>query len=93
MKQNDVRAVLDAALKAGGDYAEIFLDDTRRNSIDYKDGKVESALTGHDYGAGIRVMLGTNVAYGYTCDTSRQALMQVALDAANALQSAKGEGC
>lgn len=88
-----IQAALTAGIANGADFAEVFFEDTRRTTVGYKDGKVETALSGCDYGAGVRVLSGTNCAYAYTCDVSEQALKQAALAAAQTLQAAKGEMC
>ena len=90
LNQNDIRAVLDAALQAGGDMAELFFEDTLRNTLEYRDGRVETALAGRDYGAGLRVMLGNNCAYAYTCDVSPAGLKEAAVSVAQAVGSARG---
>ena len=82
-----VQKVLQAALDAGADFAELYYENTERNSLQYRDGKVETMLSGLDAGAGLRVFSGTNSAYAYTCDISAQALMNAALSAAQALKA------
>lgn len=93
MNRQSVWAALDAAIAHGGDFAEVFVEDTRRTNVVYRDQKVDTALSGRDYGAGVRVMSGTNCAYAYTCDTSEQALLQAAISAAQSLEAAKGQMC
>ena len=50
-----VQRVLQAALQEGADFAELYYENTQRNSLQYRDGKVETVLSGLDAGAGIRV--------------------------------------
>lgn len=88
-----VQKVLQAALDAGADFAELYYENTERNSLQYRDGKVETMLSGLDAGAGLRVFFGTNSAYAYTCDISAQALMNAALSAAQALKANAKEHC
>lgn len=88
-----VQKVLQAALDAGADFAELYYENTERNSLQYRDGKVETMLSGLDAGAGLRVFSGTNSAYAYTCDISAQALMNAALSAAQALKANAKEHC
>lgn len=88
-----VQKVLQAALDAGADFAELYYENTERNSLQYRDGKVETMLSGLDAGAGLRVFSGTNSAYAYTCDISAQALMNAALSAAQALKAKAKEHC
>ena len=70
MEKGRMERALEAAIQAGGDFAEVFFEDTVKNSVEYKDGKIDSALCGRDYGVGIRVLSGENYAYAYTCAVS-----------------------
>lgn len=90
MNEAMMKAAIQAALKHGGDFAEVYFEDTRRHSVIYRDGKVETALSGADYGAGVRVLCKTNSAYAYTCDVSEATLMDAATAAAQALRSCNG---
>ncbi len=90
MNESTMRAAIEAAMKNGGDFAEIYFEDTRRSSVVYRDDKVETALCGVDYGAGVRVLCGTNSAYAYTCDVTDQSLIDAATTAAQALRLCQG---
>lgn len=78
--------VLAEVLKGAGDFAEIFVEDRITNSIKMVDSKIEEALTGRDYGAGIRVMSKVNSVYVYTNDLSLKGLMDAAGKASIALK-------
>lgn len=80
-----VTDVMLAALSTGGDFAEIFMEDTYNTMIRMLNGQVEEGVSGRDYGAGIRIFSGLRSVYAYTNDTSRENLMKVALEAAAAL--------
>ena len=80
-----IESVLTAALAGGGDLSELFFEDTRRNSLEYRDSKVQTVLSGRDYGAGIRVLNGLNYVYAYTADVSEAGLMAAARAAATAV--------
>ncbi|MBQ9988311.1 MAG: TldD/PmbA family protein [Clostridia bacterium] len=88
MNQTMAFAALEAALAGGGDFAEIYFEDTVRNSVRVRDGKTETALSGRDYGAGVRVMRGTSCAYAYSCEVTEKALREAAQAAAQALRAA-----
>ncbi|MDR3207044.1 MAG: TldD/PmbA family protein [Oscillospiraceae bacterium] len=81
-----VQDVLTAALSTGGDFAELFVENNAKNNIAMVGGVIEKALTGVDYGAGLRIFNGTNAVYAYTNDTARENLLRVALEAARALK-------
>ena len=82
--------VLARAVKTGGDFAEIFLEDRTSSSISMKSDRIESLGTSREHGAGIRVFEGTKAIYVYTNDTSREGLMDCATQAAAAVRSGKG---
>lgn len=89
IKQTIANAVLDEALKTGGDFSELFMQDTETNSVSMVDGSVEDARYQRKVGAGVRVLKGTRSAYAYTADTSESALIATAKAAASAIESVK----
>ena len=70
--------VLAEAVRTGGDFAELFIEDTRRTSVGLVNGKIDDALTGRKHGAGIRVYRGLESVYVHTNDTSEAGLMRAA---------------
>jgi TldD protein len=80
-----IQEVLSKALCTGGDFSEIFLEDTVKNSLKMVDGKVDSAVSGRDFGVGIRIFKGLNSVYAYTNDMSRLSLLETAYKAACAI--------
>ena len=58
LKKAAVENILAAALESGADFAEIYAERTKRSSIAMVNGKVETALGGMDYGAGVRLFFG-----------------------------------
>lgn len=89
IKSSIVNAVLDEALRTGGDFSELYLQDTESNTLSMIDGKVENANYNRKVGAGVRVLSGTRSAYAYTADTSDEALIAAARAAASALKGTK----
>nr|MDD6336200.1 TldD/PmbA family protein [bacterium] len=88
----DAQAALARALSYGGDFAEIFYEDTDVGQIALVDGRIQSATSGREHGAGIRVMKGTLSAYAYTSDTRLEGLLETASRAAIALGKAGTQG-
>lgn len=84
-------SVLEAALCSGGDFSELYVEDTESNNVSMLNGVVENATYAHSRGAGVRVLSGTRSVYAYTADTSERALIATAKAAAAAL-SGVGEG-
>lgn len=83
--------VLGRCLITGGDFAEIFEDDSINNSISLVDGKVQDAIGGRSYGIGIRIFKGLKSVYAYTNNNSLNSLLETAYRAALALGDVKEE--
>ena len=79
------QAVLAAALETGGDFSELYLEDTESNNLSMMGGTVENAAYSRLHGAGVRVLKGTRYAYAYSADTSEAALLTTARAAAAAI--------
>ncbi|MEA4971691.1 MAG: TldD/PmbA family protein [Candidatus Metalachnospira sp.] len=86
-------AVINKALSKGGDFAEIFCENTVRNNISMVNGHVDKTVSGLDYGAGIRVVNGTNAVYVYTNDMSENGLIKTAKAAADAIGETQRANC
>lgn len=80
-----IEDVLTAALSTGGDFSEVFVEDRYTNRLTLQDGKVESSLSGRDFGIGIRVFKGLQSIYTYTTDSSKEGLLKAASNAAHAI--------
>lgn len=85
VNESIARAVLDAALSTGGDYSELFMQDSEENGVTMVDGRVENSSYSRRVGAGVRVLKGTRSAYAYTADTSEEAILETARAAAAAI--------
>ena len=83
--------VLQAALETGGDFAEIFVEDKTSSSLNMIGGILEKALSGRDFGVGIRIFKGFFSVYAYTNDASEENLIKVARNASKAIQG-DGQG-
>ncbi len=90
IEQALARRVLEAALETGGDFSELFMEDTESRAISMLNGTVEDASYRRKHGAGVRVLLGEQSAYAYTADTSEEALVQTARAAAAILTGRRG---
>jgi TldD protein len=85
-----IEDTLNAALTTGGDFAEIYVEDRTNNGIVMIGGKVESTMTGRDYGVGIRIFKGFNSVYAYTNKSDRDSLISTAKKAAAAIEGKQG---
>ncbi|MBN1562479.1 MAG: TldD/PmbA family protein [Anaerolineae bacterium] len=81
-----VTKTLAAALRSGGDLAEVYVEDRTSLNLTMEDSKIETALRGEDRGAGIRVFFGDLVTYAFTDDLSEASLIAAAHAAAAAAQ-------
>lgn len=77
-----LQKALDAALSTGADFADIFVEDTYSSNLSVLNSRPDKAIVGQLYGAGIRVVFGTEVIYVTTSDLSEKGLVKAALIAA-----------
>lgn len=89
LRQATIERVLNAALETGGDFAELFVEDKRSSSLDMLGGVLEKAISGRDFGVGIRILKGFFSVYAYTSDSEEQNLIKVARFAAQAIKGQK----
>ncbi|MFO7279818.1 MAG: TldD/PmbA family protein [Thermoanaerobacterales bacterium] len=85
-----IQRTLAAALRTGGDFAEVFVEDKRSSSAMLDDGRVEELSSGRDRGAGIRVVVGETTGFAHTADLSEEGLRAAAEAAAAAARSGGG---
>lgn len=93
ISQEQASFILRRALKTGADFAEIYLERSLQNSLNYNQ-EVMDAVTFHQSaGAGIRVFFETKTAYAYTSSLDFEELLRTADLAAEAIavQIAKEE--
>ena len=82
-----IELVLEAALSKGGDFAEIYMEETRVSGLSFVNGRVEKATSGMDYGIGIRILEKTKCVYVFSNDTREEQLIRMAADASSSLQT------
>src|ERR1700741_2832315 len=81
--------VLGTAMRTGGEFAEVFIEDKRSTMAGLDDGRIEQVTSGRDRGAGLRVVRGDTTGFAHTADLSPNGL-SAAADAAAA--AARGGG-
>lgn len=86
LSKSVIEDVLTAALSTGGDFSEIFIEDRFTNNLTLQSGKIETALSGRDFGVGIRVFKGFQSVYAYTTDFEKEGLLKAANRAAQAIK-------
>ena len=78
LTKQELQAILDQTLDTGADFAEIFLEDTRGETIRVNNGEVSAISHTNTYGAGVRLICGDDEVYGYTNDTSYESVLNLA---------------
>lgn len=70
--------ILNVALSNGGDFAEIFVEETHSATYMIDNGKTQPPSTSLTYGAGIRILNNLQSVYGHTSDLSKNGLLKLA---------------
>lgn len=82
VSENDLKAVLAAALEKGGDYADLFFEHSYKNVIGLRDGEVNRASSSIDFGMGVRVLSGDQTGYAYVEKVTLEEMLKAARTAA-----------
>src|SRR4051812_23723389 len=90
IEEATITRVLGAALRTGGEFAEVFAEDKRSSSALLDDGRVEELTSGRDRGAGIRVVVGDTTGFAHTADLTEAGLLAAAEAAAAAARGGGG---
>lgn len=77
--------VLLKAVSGGADFAEIYCEITRNNTISLLDKKIDKIQDNVISGVGIRAFYGTQTVYASTCDVSRSGLLACAARVADVI--------
>ena len=88
--QSVLDSTLATALRTGGEFAEVFVEDRRSSSAAFDDGRVEELTSGRDRGAGIRVVAGDTTGFAHTADLTETGLRAAAEAAAAAARGGGG---
>ncbi len=86
-----VEEALSCALSTGADFAELYAEHTRNNSLMMVDGRIDRASDELLSGVGIRAFLGTRTVYASTTDLTREGLLRCAASVAAAMGESKKE--
>lgn len=84
----DPQKIIKETLKRGGDFAEIFVEDSLTSSISSEERRIDKVLKGRDRGIGIRLIKNFRTFYGYTNDLTEASLLNLA----SSLSKASGDG-
>ena len=78
VSQEGLEALVATALSGGGDYADLYFENTAYSDLLLRDSEVGSGGFHVDYGAGIRVLCGEKTGYAYAESTEAAALRDAA---------------
>lgn len=84
-----IEDLITAALSTGGDFAEIFVEQKRNTTLNLTGGKLDESVAGRDFGVGIRIFSGLNSVYAYTNEHTRERLLPLARQAAQAIKGSR----
>ena len=91
LEKSLVEKILNEALSTGGDFAEIFVEKKNNCGLFMIDGKIESSLSGRDFGIGIRIFKDLYSVYGYTNDMTEESLLKTARKIAEAVKGTRAD--
>lgn len=80
--ENDLQLLLDESRRSGGDYADLYFENTACSDLLLRDGEVSSGGFNIDFGVGIRVLKGEKTGYAYSESTDRASMLAAARAAA-----------
>lgn len=78
VSENQLRALVAEGLGSGGDWCDLYFEDTVFNDLLLRDGEVNSGGYHMDYGCGIRVLKGEKTGYAYSESTDYASLLSAA---------------
>jgi len=70
--------ILKEALKNGGEFADLYFEQTRSIVIVCEEDRIEKVISGLDLGVGLRVLFGGKTIYSFTNEITEEALIDLA---------------
>ncbi len=89
LEKHIIEKIIDISLSTGGDFAEVFVERKNSSSLFMIDGKIESSISGRDFGVGIRIFKGVFSVYGYTNDVTEENLIETTKKIAKSIEGTK----
>lgn len=87
LDKNLVNDILNEALSTGGDFAEVFAENSFTSSLYTAENRAKHSSSGLIFGVGIRIFNGVNSVYAYTNLTDRESLLKTAKKAAQGIKA------
>lgn len=91
LNKTTIERILDAAVSAGGDFVEVFCEDTFYTNVLALTEGIETSSLGREAGVGIRIFDGLNSLYGYTNIMAEEHLLAMVKDMTDVLNKATGQ--
>jgi len=70
--------ILREALREGGEFADLFFEQTHSVVITCEEDRIEKVVSGLDSGVGLRILFNRKTFYGFTTDLSKESLLNLA---------------
>ena len=86
---NQLQSLVAEGLKGGGDWCDLYFEDTTYTDLLLRDGEVNAGGFNIDYGCGIRVLAGERTGYAYSETTDYPSLLSAARAAAGIASSGR----
>lgn len=90
LEEIPVQEILSTALRGGGDFADLFFEESRSVVIVCEEDRIEKVISGVDIGVGLRVLLDLRTLYAFTNQITREDLTGLAEEVGRAVSKEKG---
>jgi TldD protein len=90
VSQENLRRLTETAIRRGGDFADLYFENTTYFNLLLKDGVVSSGGFHTDFGVGIRVLKGEKTGYAYSESTEMADMLKAAEAAAVIAEGSSG---
>jgi TldD protein len=90
LEEIPAQEILRTALKGGGDFADLFFEESRSIVIVCEEDRIEKVISGVDIGVGLRVLLDMRTLYAFTNQITREDLTGLAEEVRRAVSKEKG---
>ncbi len=90
LSKEEIKKLLEIALKRGGDFAEIYFEYSVQNILSLDEEKISYALRGIDCGVGFRVIKGEKTGYAFSDELDFERLKETAETAGLIAEKGKG---
>ncbi len=83
--------ILHEALREGGEFADLFFEQTHSVVIICEEDRIEKVVSGLDIGVGLRLLFDRKTFYGFTTELSKESLLHLARRISRSAREGNGE--